>query len=88
METTDRPAETRVQEAPHGPIVAHSEADTGHDTEHIHLPPPTIWPVTTAFGAALGGFGIIISLPFCFAGVVIMLWGISQWVQELRHEPH
>ena len=27
--------------------------------EHIHLPPPTIWPVTVAAGVALAGFGLV-----------------------------
>lgn len=55
---------------------------------HIHLPPPTIWPVTVAAGVALAGFGLVTTTGVSIAGVLVMIWGIFEWVQELRHEHH
>jgi Cytochrome c oxidase subunit IV len=56
--------------------------------EHIHLPPPSIWPMTTAAGVALAGLGAVTLWPFTAAGLLIMAAGIIYWVQELRNEPH
>lgn len=57
-------------------------------SEHIHLPPPTIWPVTVASGVALAGFGLVTIQVVSFIGLLVMVWGINGWVQELRHEHH
>jgi hypothetical protein len=57
-------------------------------TEHIHLPPPTIYPVTVAAGVALAGFGLVTVMAMTFVGLLVMFWGIYSWVQELRHEQH
>jgi hypothetical protein len=56
--------------------------------EHIHLPPPTIWPVTVASGVALAGFGLVTTEVVSIIGLLVMVWGINGWVQELRHEHH
>ncbi|HLJ67546.1 MAG TPA: cytochrome c oxidase subunit 4 [Chloroflexota bacterium] len=56
--------------------------------EHIHLPPPSIWPITTALGVALAGFGLVTAVVFSYLGLVVMAFGIVAWIQELRHEPH
>ena len=56
--------------------------------EHIHLPPPSIWPVTTAAGVALAGFGLVTVAVFSLVGLAVMAFGIISWIQELRHEPH
>ena len=62
----------------------------GHDTgqEHIHLPPPTIWPLTVAGGVTLGFMGLVTSFPVSILGILIAIYGVVQWVQELRHELH
>lgn len=52
---------------------------------HIHMPRPTIWPVTIAFGVTLFGFGVMSSLTFAICGAIILLLGVAGWVQELRH---
>lgn len=62
--------------------------EPGEPTEHFHLPPPTIWPVTVAAGAALGGFGLVTIYTVSIVGLLVMFWGIYMWVQELRHEHH
>jgi hypothetical protein len=56
--------------------------------EHIHFPPPSIWPMTTAAGVALAGLGLVTFWPFTAAGLIIVFAGIVYWVQELRHELH
>jgi len=74
-----------------GPV--HPEPDDQHEEasdpgEHIHLPPPTIWPVTVAAGVALGGFGLVTTEVLSIIGLLVMAWGINGWIQELRHEHH
>lgn len=61
-----------------------------HDTatEHIHLPPPTIWPMTTAGGITLAFVGLVTSFPVSILGLLIAVYGVVSWVQELRHELH
>jgi hypothetical protein len=59
-----------------------------HAEEHVHLPPQSMWPVTTAFGVALGGLGLMTTTVLSLIGILIMIWGIASWVQELRHERH
>jgi hypothetical protein len=56
--------------------------------EHIHLPPPTIYPVTVAGGVAVAGFGLVTIMPVTIVGLFVMFWGIYGWIQELRHERH
>jgi hypothetical protein len=56
--------------------------------ENIHLPPPTIWPVTVAAGVALAGFGLVTTEVVSIVGLLVMVWGINGWIQELRHEHH
>jgi hypothetical protein len=56
--------------------------------EHIHLPPPTIWPMTTAAGVTLGFLGLVSSVFVSYLGIIIAIWGIVSWIQELRHERH
>lgn len=56
--------------------------------ETIHLPPPTIWPVVTAGGVATAGLGLVTWWPFCIVGILLMMWGLTAWIQELRHELH
>ena len=68
---------------PLGPEPDEHDGDPG---EHIHLPPPTIWPVTVAAGVALGGFGMVTTYVVSFIGLLVMFWGIYEWIQELRHE--
>lgn len=70
------------------PVAAKVLSDHTPDEEHIHLPPPSIWPVSTAFGVALAGFGLVSSYWFSLVGILIMGYSLMSWVQELRHEPH
>jgi len=71
-----------------GSVVAEPLVDQHQDEAQVHLPPTTIWPITTAFGVSIAGLGLVTSYVFSFAGILIMIWGVFSWVQELRHEPH
>jgi hypothetical protein len=64
------------------------EVPTDEALEHIHLPPPTIWPITTAFGVTLGFMGFLTSYVISYIGILIAAWGVISWIQELRHEHH
>jgi len=58
-----------------------------HSAGSEHLPPPSIWPLVTAAGIAMGGMGLVTVGPVSFLGLLIMVIGIVNWIQELRHEP-
>jgi hypothetical protein len=53
---------------------------------HVHLPPLTIWPITAAAGITLGGAGLVTSPFIGLIGLLILIWAIVSWIQELRHE--
>lgn len=61
-----------------------------HETEelHVHLPPLSIWPISTAAGITLAGAGLVTNPAVVVGGVVIMLLSVASWIQELRHERH
>jgi hypothetical protein len=67
--------------------MTNNEERAAHDAP-IHLPPSSIWPMTTAGGVALGGLGLVTSPVFSIVGLILMFTGIVYWIQELRHEPH
>lgn len=86
MQSSEGPNPVVVSEAlPAEPLVDHHGEESG---EHVHLPPPSIWPITSAFGVAVIGFGLVTSIFFWVAGLAIMMYGLIMWIQELRHEPH
>jgi len=60
----------------------------GDDGEHIHLPPPTIWPVTMAAGIAVAGWGLLTIQIVSIFGIIILFIALTMWIQELRHEVH
>jgi len=55
--------------------------------EHIHLSPQSVWPITAAAGIALSGAGFVTTFFITFGGVLILIYAIVMWIQELRHEP-
>lgn len=69
--------------------VSHPDEDEhGADEEHVHLPPSSVWPITTAFGLTLVGFGFVSHWLVSVLGGLMMFYAIVGWVQELRHEQH
>lgn len=75
------------------PVAAEAERQTEpapgaeHSPGSEHLPAASIWPLVTAAGIALGGMGLVTVGPVSFLGLLIMVIGIVNWIQELRHEP-
>jgi uncharacterized membrane protein len=51
---------------------------------HIHLPPPSFWPIVLAFGVTLIAIGIIFGLVISVLGVIVLLVAIAGWTQENR----
>jgi len=52
---------------------------------HIHLPAPSVWPLTAGAGFSLMAFGVATSLALSALGLILLVWGVWQWIQELRH---
>ncbi len=57
--------------------------------EHpVHLPPLSVWPITTAAGITVAAAGLVTSPLLGGAGLIITIIAIARWIQELRHERH
>lgn len=54
--------------------------------EHIHYPSLSVWPITLALAITLAGAGIVTTPLISFVGIVLGIWAIISWIQELRHE--
>jgi hypothetical protein len=52
---------------------------SGHD-QPIHMPPPSLSPVTIAVGVAFISFGILWSVILVGIGVVLLLVGLATWL--------
>jgi hypothetical protein len=80
------------------PAEPETEAVEEGAPEHVHYPASSIWPITTAGGVALAGLGLATEFPvtlgsgpawpLSLAGLLVMIFGVVGWVQELRHERH
>ena len=51
----------------------------GHD-QPIHMPPPSLSPVTIGIGVTFISFGILWSLILIAIGVVFLLVGLATWL--------
>ena len=69
--------------------MSHEDGDVngehGHGQEHIHLPEPSVWPLTVGAGTSLMALGVATSLALSAMGLVLVAWGLFGWIQELRH---
>jgi hypothetical protein len=63
-----------------------TEARPFEPEEHVHLPAPSIWPVTVAFGIATLSFGVLSNIAFIVFGAVVIAIGAFGWAGELRRE--
>lgn len=56
------------------------------ELEHheVHLPPPSIWPLVIAVGAAVAGWGLLLKPPVVFLGLFIILAGVAGWAGGFR----
>ena len=50
--------------------------------EHIHLPPPSYYPLLIAIGLLVGGIGLLSTLVISFVGIVLVFYAIWGWVLE------
>jgi hypothetical protein len=59
--------------------------DGTHVHGEVHLPAPSVWPLAAGAGFSLMAFGVATSLALSALGLVLLLWGMYGWIQELRH---
>jgi hypothetical protein len=52
----------------------------------IHLPRPTIWPMVMAAGIVLALSGLVLTLAFTLAGLIVFAIALAGWIRELRRE--
>ena len=50
-----------------------------------HVPSPSMWPLTVGGGVSLLAFGLLTSLALSVLGLILLVWGLFGWIQELRH---
>ena len=55
---------------------------SGHDEPQIHLPPPSMAPVTIGIGVTILSFGILYGLALVVIGGLIFLAGLAGWLME------
>lgn len=55
---------------------------SGHDEAPIHLPPPSMAPVTIGIGITILSFGILYGLALVAVGALIFLVGLGGWLVE------
>jgi hypothetical protein len=59
--------------------------DGEHDDAGEHdLPHESLSPITMAAGIGLLGFGLLTSLAFSIVGLVVMVWALMSWIEEMR----
>ena len=51
----------------------------GHD-QPIHMPPPSLSPVTIGIGVTFISFGILWSVILVAIGVILLLIGLATWL--------
>lgn len=64
----------------------HKEALTEPSAESEATPAPTIAPVALAFGIMLIPWGILTHGLVSLAGLCVITWSITKWVNEIRKE--
>ncbi len=80
--TAHKPEEGHAT-AHHGPIEELRPGWSRPRPEHV--PRPTYWPAVTAFGIALIGWGLVMSLIVSGMGVVLVIAGIVGWIWEFKY---
>jgi hypothetical protein len=49
-----------------------------------HLPKPTLWPITLAFGLIFFFWGFLTSLIISGVALVVIIIGIYGWIEEFK----
>ncbi|MHB2017884.1 MAG: cytochrome c oxidase subunit I [Candidatus Xenobia bacterium] len=71
----------------HGEAAASEEAaheEHGEHEDHIHMPPPSYWPLVSSIGVFVGALLMVFAEHKAFAliGVVILIFGVLGWAFE------
>jgi len=74
----------KLHEFPHS---SGGEAD-GSDwyVPHVHVPPPTYWPMVLALGVAVFFWGFMTMLLVNMIGLGLIVISLVGWIGEIRHE--
>jgi len=52
----------------------------------VHLPPPSVWPLTLAIGLTGLLTGLVFSPPVAIVGGLISVGSVGLWVRDARRE--
>ena len=66
---------------------AEEVAQSAEGEHHVHLPSPSYWPLVTAVGLPIIGYGIIYTWWLCLVGGLITAAGIYGWAFEPPDDP-
>jgi cytochrome c oxidase subunit I len=55
---------------------------TAERVTHIHMPPPSYWPLILAFGVAVIAIGVIFNWFIIPVGIVILFTGLIGWIRQ------
>jgi cytochrome c oxidase subunit 1 len=66
--------------------MAKEKSKTKHEEVQIHMPSPSYWPITLAFGLALIAIGVVSSIIVSILGVLVLLTAIAGWALQNRAE--
>lgn len=61
-------------------------APTEEPEPHIHLPPPSYWPIIFAIGTAMALGGIVIYPAVWIIGIIVVLVALAGWLRELGED--
>jgi cytochrome c oxidase subunit 1 len=57
----------------------HEAGEHGHG---IHIPSPSYYPIITALGLPIMGYGLMYFFPLVFVGLIVLLLGVYGWALE------
>jgi cytochrome c oxidase subunit 1 len=80
----------KYQEEDSGKVVrvaTGAEAAQKGDATDVHLPSPSYWPLVTALGLPLIGYGLIFNLGLAVVGGLVVLIGAFGWGYEPADDP-
>jgi hypothetical protein len=55
-------------------------------TEEIHLPEPSLLPVTLAFGITIAIIGVVFSWVVVLIGAIVVVISLLRWIRQTRAE--
>ena len=68
--------------------IAETEEVTQHsDGKNVHLPSPSYWPLVTALGLPIIGYGLLYTWWLCVIGGIVTAVGIYGWALEPPDDP-